>query len=346
MKKRIIEKRTARAAAFPPDEEWDFRFLPPKTDILTVIEYEFLRSSRLNQVIQDWHSRDFSQTNMATNFVVGSAGLLREADLISFSDRSSLGRYCQALEDPESVGFEETDALLEKALRQRIKVRRCTVRQAIGRIFEKVGHPAAVEMALLRLQKDLPLVLTNYHAEKIAMRFDAFPKPWIKMAAEESDEYIRKRCQEFVCPDAPVVLEVVHEIHSTGTVGVEPLHRQHSFVIDWSRTPKEICSAFHTWVNQGHPAGRAGARVAEGWLRKLAAYRITSLGGLTYENAIESLREYRDKRPGGRWDILPHSRAETNWSRAIGDVERLLSEDFIGEIRLDFGKLTPIHPPD
>jgi len=36
-------------------EEWDFRNLPDDTDLQTLIEYEYLRSSPLREAIVKWH---------------------------------------------------------------------------------------------------------------------------------------------------------------------------------------------------------------------------------------------------------------------------------------------------
>lgn len=50
-----------------PTEEWDFRNLPEDTDLQTLIEYEYLRSSPLRPVIVKWHEGDFQKTQFANS---------------------------------------------------------------------------------------------------------------------------------------------------------------------------------------------------------------------------------------------------------------------------------------
>ena len=63
-------------------EEWDFRNLLKDTDLQTLIEYEYLRSSDLRQVIVDWHRQDFRETQYTNIF--GSVKTQREAGFLEF----------------------------------------------------------------------------------------------------------------------------------------------------------------------------------------------------------------------------------------------------------------------
>lgn len=320
-----------------PPEEWDFRNLPERTDLQTVIEYEYLRSSPLRAVIEEWHSKPFADTSLATR--TDSFRFLREAGVVSFPDRSPIGKLQMHMDHPELFDIEESIRLRELALLQvkKLKPSSLKVREVIQAIFIKLQDRNVIDSLLLDL--DLPDEIADKHADDIALRFDCFPRAWLDVCKTEGEEYLAKRTLRMP-PTAPAMWEIVHE-EDTAMIGLEPGCRVESFVIDWSRSAPDISAVFKAWLSARHPASAAGHRIAEGWLRKLAAYRLKCEAGYSYVEAIDLVQQQKKTKTGANFDALPTSGAKTNWSQAVNDVKRLLDGDFIAAIRCDFGKMTP-----
>jgi hypothetical protein len=81
-----------------------------------VIEYEYLRSSSLREVIVKWHCRDFQKTQFANS--VRSSRIQREPGLLKFAARSPLGRIWKYYDKPDSLSVEDGIKLEHKAIDQ------------------------------------------------------------------------------------------------------------------------------------------------------------------------------------------------------------------------------------
>ena len=326
-------------------EEWDFRNLPKDTDLQILIEYEYLRSSPLREVIVNWHQQNFHETQFANS--LHFSRIQREAGLLKFAAKSPLGRLWKYYDTPNSLSVEAAIELEHEAMDQMegLPRRPLSIAEAIGKLFKSIRDRRALDSALCQLRGDLPAEITRLHADGIALRFDWFPEPWI-LIHERNPEYIRARCAPVPPPEGEdsAMWEVVHEIHSTAVLGIEPLCKYHSFVIDWGRAPAEISKAFNLWVNGSHPASRPGKRIEEGWLQKLSAYRLDRIANLTFSEAMKVLKRRRSEMPGAALRALPEQQTKENWSKAVNEVEEYLSGDFIARIRWDFGQFTGVTP--
>ena len=264
-------------------EEWDFRNLLKDTDLQTLIEYEYLRSSDLRQVIVDWHRQDFRETQYTNIF--GSVKTQREAGFLEFEDDSPLGRLCQYYDDSESLTFEEAENLETeaRAQKQRLPRPRLSISEAIGRLFERIKNRHALEFALLQLGNELPPKIKEFNADKIALRFDRFPEPWVKIQKHDP-EYLSSRCAS--APHESPAMWKIWDPAEARNIGENPFFRKDCFIIDASRSQSDIVKDFTSWLNEWHAGGHPGRRIAVGWLQKFSAYRCALGDGAMDLDAI------------------------------------------------------------
>jgi hypothetical protein len=340
---RLAKKQTDTRTILPP-EEWDFRKLPEDTDLQTLIEYEYVRSSHLRQVIVDWHQQDFRETQYTNIF--GSPRIQREAGFLKFDDDSPLGRICKYHDDPNSLSVEEALELDAAAMKQMKRLSRphLSISEAIGRLFERIKNLRALEFALLQLGEELPPEIKEFHAERIALRFERFPEPWVRIQKHDP-KYLQCRCAS-----APFETPAMWEVRSTAETfitGEDPFLRSDSFIIDASRSQPDILKSFTSWLNEWHAGGHAGRRIAVGWLQKLSAYRLARVWNLTFEEARKAIECLKNKEPGATLDALPTTpQSQRNWLRAVRWAKEELRGDFVSHIRWDFGRLTLKPPPN
>ena len=178
----------------PDPDEWDFRKLDKSTDLCTVIEYEYLRSSNLRQTIENWLDSDFWKTQFAK--FPENGVLLKKIKLLDFPEGFPLDRLDHYRSDPNSLEVSQALQLETKALKQIAKLRRpkCTVREAIRKFSNRLENPMMFDSALCLMKFDLPYILQKNHAERIALKFDRFPEPWLSIQRSPGGlEYLRKR---------------------------------------------------------------------------------------------------------------------------------------------------------
>jgi len=318
-----------------PFEEWDFRELPKDTDLRILTEYEYLRSSNLKQIVVNWHKSDFGRTRFAHE--LSTACIQRDAGFVEFSDDSPLGRYCRNDGD--------YDELYLPALSQwqQIGAPLVTMGQAISALFECVSDQTILFNELGRLALEVPDEVKEHHAERIAVTFDRFPDPWVRLHTE-NPAYLQARCWFLAFPEQELaVWELPPNVDPENVSLLERLYKKHCIMINWSARKEQILAELTTWINGIHPAARGGSRVGTGWLQKLSAYRLAE-SGLEALEAIELIKDRKKALPGRELVPLPEPETEENWSRAVNWVKKEMKGDFIARIREDFGRLTPTTP--
>ena len=346
------------------DEEWDFTGLSDGADLQTVIEYEYLRSSQLREKIIEWQSQSCADTEFARPPFF-KIGLIRAAGLISISDQSPLGRLqieyeniarasasvapgmrarhvsdvplsllAEATEQMKSVQWSGT---IGQAIQKLFKVR--TAKQpALGRISE-----ADVYNTLSLLERNLPAELKTAHAEKVALRFDRFPDAWIQMQRDEAQSKLSRRSAPGL-PQAEPLWELPRE-HAH--MWFEPSRRcaplgvrLHAFLINWREDRGQIIASFDRWVKKYHVQSRPGAPGEESWLKRLSAYRISTIGKGTYAETYQLISNRVNTIPSEAAQqarkVLPIFDDESSWHRAVSRVRKDIKGDFIAKIRKDF----------
>ena len=315
-----------------PPEEWDFRMIGENADLETVIEYEYLRSSYINQTIVAWHDGKFGDS-----FITKApelAGILQAAGLLEIPENSPLDEFLRYSKEHGPKDFEQFEKLQDAALEQLKNVRwGFSIREVIRRVNDNLLGDQ-LSLVLVALKMEMPECLKTAKADKIALRFDGFPMAWIKLLKTEGVEYIRRRCCPLE-PESPVLWEIENPSYPGETFELSPLCRRYEFGINWGHGVDDIVKAFRTWVIDKHVQSRPGHRSAVKWLKWLAAYRLNNQ--VEFTKLHHFLDQYKKEYPRVANYTFPDFQDQTSWSRAAGKAKKVLSGDFIAEIRKTFG---------
>ena len=320
-----------------PYEEWDFRMIESDPETLrTAIEYEYLRSSSLRQIIESWHAAKISELGLherlSMDFAFWKTGITSEHINLDSDDDGLMDR-----------DYEEWLRLHTKKITRfkRLKKQDCTISEFIRRVFENV-QSAGVSLILESLKDLLPELIVKYYATDITLRFDRFPEPWLKLpkdytaarfdrALNPADQYDEELNEQF----AP--FREIHHLFDEGNICAEvPGLYLGYFIVDFNAGAPAIEEAFKRWLTWACPERKPGRRNQEGWLQRLTAYRLIKCAGLTVPQAYKIANERKTNNRGANIDALHVVPSPSFWSRSVKRAERDLNSNFIKEIRRSF----------
>ena len=316
--------------------EWDFRSIPGCC-LQIATEYEYARESRFAPEIESWQKGSFWSIDIFRWLYAPS--FLLELQLIkgnTFAVFSKLARYCT-----RAVANDTADRLRKKIYSgwpnaDKNSITFAEVIKLASERFTKKGE--FVRRVESNLRSSLPESIVERNLQKIALRFDDFPKPIVATIAVYGDQYLIRRMEGDDKQTDPITDISYRPIDYLDALDSEPSLSHNQFIIDWSYPPDVLSRAFRKFITERHPLSRPGNRPLDARLKWLAAYRLKK-SGLKYDDAIEIV----DLRSGGKigsMDVYPNYRDRAEWDKAAKAAEKTLEGDFISEIR-SLSKPTP-----
>ena len=251
-----------------------------------------------------------------------------------------------------------------------------SVRGVIAGAFEKITDKDVRRRILETLGSLLPEPLVRARLDRIAILFDLFPVSFVTLERDCGPGYLEARRRVSSNPDfaireispwrmdelqdtwpdiasiqmpiGPLIEpmaegQFVRVTQAPRAIEPQPASRpgkpplqHHLFLVNWTRSPKEIKEEFSAWLMRNHHASSGGNPHQGAHLRRLAAYRLTG-HGWTCNQLLDHLDDYKHAHGISSPTVgLPDYKQEAEWSEAVNAAKSALAGDYILAIRDDF----------